>query len=82
MPKNTKPPLDINPTLGDKVVSAIESLHGVPVHLVMMVFEHMPDGKLGQPAFVTSLQTSEMEDVIVQVAGGIALAGKPTRIQS
>lgn len=78
MAQNRKPPLEVNPTIGDGICRAIEKVHGVPVHLVMIVMEHLPDGKLGQPSFITSLQIPEMESVVTQIAGGFALAGKPT----
>lgn len=69
--------LDLDPRIGDAVLQLIERTTGQRVHVAMIVCP-MDGEKLGQPAFVTSLQPREMEDLIVQVAGGFALAGKPT----
>ncbi len=69
--------LKLDPRIGDAVLSLIERQTGRRCHLALIVCP-MEGEKLGQPAFVTSLQPSEMEDLIVQVAGGFALAGRPT----
>ncbi len=69
--------LKIDPRIGDAVLSIIEKTTGRQCHIAMIVCP-MDGAKLGQPEFVTSLQPSEMESLIIQVAGGFALAGKPT----
>lgn len=69
--------MKLDPRIGDAVLTLIEKQTGQRCHLAMIVCP-MNGPKLGQPEFVTSLQPHEMEDLIVQVAGGFALAGKPT----
>ena len=69
--------LNLDPRIGDAVLALIERQTGKRCHIAMIVCP-MEGAKLGQPAFVTSLQPAEMESLIVQVAGGFALAGKPT----
>ena len=73
MSEETK--LKLDPRIGDAVLSLIERQTGQQCHIAMIVCP-MVGPKLGQPAFVTSLQPDEMESLIVQVAGGFALAGE------
>lgn len=68
--------LNLDPRIGDAVLTLIERQTGKKCHIAMIVCP-MDGAKLGQPTFVTSLQPHEMESLIVQVAGGFALAGKP-----
>ena len=67
----------LDPRMGEAVLSLIEKQTGRRCHVAMIVCP-MDGPKLGQPAFVTSLAPSDMESLIIQVAGGFALAGKPT----
>lgn len=69
--------LQLDPRIGDAVLQLVERQTGRRCHLAMIVCP-LEGPRLGQPAFVTSLQPHEMEDLIVQVAGGFALAGRPT----
>lgn len=69
--------LNIDPRIGDAVLQLIERQTGERCHIALIVCP-MDGLKLGQPSFVTSLQSAEMESLIVQVAGGFALAGKVT----
>ena len=69
--------LKLDPRLGDAILALIEKMSGQQCHIALIACP-MDGEKLGQPAFVTSLQPHEMENLIVQVAGGFALAGKPT----
>jgi hypothetical protein len=69
--------INLDPRIGDAVLQLIERLAGESVHIALIVCP-MDGPKLGQPEFVTSLQPAEMESLIVQIAGGFALAGKPT----
>ena len=69
--------LKLDPRIGDAVLTLIEKQTGQRCHIAMIVCP-MEGAKLGQPAFVTSLVPADMESLIVQVAGGFALAGKPT----
>lgn len=69
--------LNLDPRIGDAILQLIERTTGQQCHIALIACP-MDGKKLGQPAFVTSLQPHEMEDLIVQVAGGFALAGKPT----
>lgn len=73
--------LDLDPRLGDAILALIERTSGKRCHIALIACP-MDGPKLGQPAFVTSLQPAEMESLIVQVAGGFALAGKPTKRRS
>ena len=67
----------INPNTGDAVLTMLEKQTGERLHLVMIVFP-LDGPRLGQPEFVTSLVPDEMEQAIIQVAGGFVLAGKRT----
>ena len=67
--------LKLDSRLGDAILTLIEKTSGVSCHIVLIACP-MDGAKLGQPAFVTSLQPDEMESLVVQVAGGFALAGK------
>lgn len=69
--------INVNPKIGDAVLSAVESENRCECHVVIIVCAIEHTGKLGQPQFVTSLQPSEMQDLVTQIAGGFALAGKP-----
>lgn len=69
--------LDLDPRIGDAICQLIERQTGRQCHIALIACP-MDGAKLGQPAFVTSLQPDEMENLIIQIAGGFALAGKPT----
>lgn len=69
--------LDLDPRLGDAILRLIEKTTGRECHIALIACP-MEDTKLGQPSFVTSLQPKEMEDLIIQIAGGFALAGERT----
>lgn len=69
--------IKLDPRIGDAVLQLIERVTDEPVHIALIVCP-MDGAKLGQPEFVTSLKPAEMESLIVQIAGGFALAGKPT----
>ena len=69
--------LNLDPRIGDAVLQLIERQTGRECHMVMIVCP-MDGKKLGQPEFVTSLIPCDMESLVVQVAGGFALAGKPS----
>lgn len=66
----------LDPRIGDAILQLVEKQTGRQCHIALIVCP-MVGPKLGQPDFVTSLRPSEMEDLIVQIAGGFALAGKP-----
>jgi hypothetical protein len=67
--------------LGNLVLQVIEGANGdVECHMVMIVFPVQDDGKLGQPAFLSSLIPDQMEDVLIQVAGNFALLDKSKRV--
>lgn len=68
--------LALDPRIGDAILELIERQTGQACHITLIACP-MDGEKLGQPAFVTSLQPYEMESLIVQVAGGFALAGDP-----
>lgn len=68
--------LDLDPRIGDAICQLIERQTGERVHIALIACP-MEGPKLGQPAFVTSLQPKEMENLIIQVAGGFALQGDP-----
>lgn len=72
--------IQIDPRIGDAVLALIEKQTGHRCHMAMIVCP-IEGAKLGQPQFVTSLQPDEMESLIVQVAGGFALAGDRTVTQ-
>ena len=67
--------LELDPRLGEAILQLIERTTGRECHIALIACP-MDGRKLGQPTFVTSLQPDEMESLIVQVAGGFALAGK------
>ena len=72
--------LQLDPRLGDAILQLIERTTGQQCHIALIACP-MEGAKLGQPAFVTSLQPDEMESLIVQIAGGFALAGELTVTQ-
>ena len=73
--------LNVPVELGHGILQVIEDANGgVECHLVMMVFPVEENGKLGQPSFLSSLAPDQMEDVIVQIAGGFAVIDKSKRI--
>lgn len=67
--------MKLDPRIGDAILQLIERQTGERCHIALIVCP-MEGAKLGQPAFVTSLQPAEMENLIVQIAGGFALAGE------
>lgn len=69
--------LKLDPRLGDAILQLIEKTSGRNCHIALIACP-MDGEKLGQPTFVTSLQPDEMENLIIQVAGGFALAGERT----
>jgi len=71
MPKR----LNIDPAVGEAIMQLVERITGEACHIVLIACP-MDGKKLGQPAFVTSLLPDEMETLIVQIAGGFALAGE------
>ena len=68
--------LNLDPRIGDAILQLVERTTGRQCHIALIVCP-MEGAKLGQPDFVTSLQPSEMADLITQIAGGFVLAGKP-----
>ena len=69
--------IKLDPRIGDAILQLIERQTGRECHIALIACP-MVGPKLGQPEFVTSLQPDEMESLIIQVAGGFALAGKRT----
>jgi hypothetical protein len=69
--------LKLDPRLGDAILQLVEKTTGRKCHIALIACP-MEGRKLGQPTFVTSLQPDEMESLIVQIAGGFALAGDRT----
>jgi hypothetical protein len=72
--------LELDPRIGDAILQLIEKTTGKRCHIALIACP-MEGTKLGQPSFVTSLQPDEMESLIVQVAGGFALAGQRRVVQ-
>lgn len=66
--------LQLHPHLGDSILQLIEKQSGRRCHIVLIACP-MDGPKLGQPTFATSLQPDEMESLVIQIAGGFALAG-------
>jgi hypothetical protein len=67
--------LQLDPRLGEAILTLIERAAGRTCHIALIACP-MDGPKLGQPSFLTSLQPDEMENLIIQIAGGFALAGK------
>ena len=78
--KMTDERMIIDPRLGDAVCEAIQNMTGHNCHVIIIACpivqvddEHE---SIGQPSFVTSLQPDDMEELLIQIAGGMAVAGK------
>lgn len=64
--------ITLDPRIGEAILQLIERTTGEQCHIVLIACP-MDGVKLGQPDFVTSLLPDEMEDLIIQIAGNLAL---------
>jgi hypothetical protein len=70
--------LTLDPRIGEIVLKLIELENpDRDFHVVIIACPVEDDGKLGQPAFVTSLMPEDTEQLLIQIAGNFALMKKP-----
>jgi hypothetical protein len=69
--------VEIDPSFGDVICEIIEKNTGRRVEIVLIICPVEDDGKLGRPSFLTSQPPEITEQIIIQIAGGFAFAGKP-----
>jgi hypothetical protein len=73
--------LTLDPRIGDAVCKIIELENpDRDFHVVIIACPVEDDGKLGQPAFVTSLMPEDTEQLLIQIAGNFAMMTKPPTI--